>query len=289
MRWTENEIEFLIENYEKYPTPTLIKMGLNKTEKQINDKAWRLGLKKGKEAQKEINKLKTEKFKTSRLGVTVSKETKEKLSNTRKRLFAEGKLKSPWEGRVVTEEEKEKARERAKGRWEGNSNPRHLNPLFKEQNGNWKGGITNLSQALRENITEWKKGSMELCNYRCIITGKSFDNIHHLKNFNTIIKESLKELGLNIRNSLNDYTLKEQNDLLLKIKEKHDILGVCLNKDNHKLFHDNYSYKNATKEDFLEFSKRYFNGEFDNLLSEENKSKNSNSDINKVIFILNNL
>ena len=290
MKWNNEEIEFLKENYANFPTEELIKMKLhNRTLKQINDKAWRLGLKKSEEAQKVINKIKTEKFKNSKLGKKTSEETKKKISEARKQSFIEGKWESCLKGRVVTEEEKEKSRERVKGKWSGENNPRAKKPLFGKDNPNWKGGLTNLSQALRENIYEWKKNSMILCDYSCIITGGEFDQIHHLYSFNKIIKETLCELNLEVKQNLNDYIEEQQTMIKSAIQNKHILLGVCLNKEIHKLFHDNYSYNNATLKDFLDFIYKYFNGNYDDLLEDKLKSINSKRTLEEVLKVINNL
>lgn len=42
-----------------------------------------------------------------------------------------------------------------------------------------------------------------------------------------------------------------------------------------KKFHDTYNYTKFSKEDFNEFTDRYFKGEFDNDLSDKHKSVNS--------------
>ncbi|MBO3356264.1 hypothetical protein [Clostridium perfringens] len=186
--------EFLIENY--YP---------NLTRKQLNDKAWRMGLKKIEQVKFETRKLQGVKIGKIFKGVPKTEEQKRKQSETKKRLFKEGKLISCWKGRIVTEEEKDKIRKRTKGKWAGNNNPIHISPLFREKNGRWLGGITDISQALRETIVEWKKDSMKKCNYKCVLSGEKFDNIHHLYPFNLIIKETFSDLNLKIQKSLSCY------------------------------------------------------------------------------------
>lgn len=54
---------------------------------------------------------------------------------------------------------------------------------YKPISDEWKGGITKLATALRSNINEWKKKSIELCEYKCLLTGGEFNVIHHLTPF----------------------------------------------------------------------------------------------------------
>jgi hypothetical protein len=53
-------------------------------------------------------------------------------------------------------------------------------------------------------------------------------------------------------------------------------LGACINKEIHKLFHDNYGYTKFSPYDFLDFCYRLDCGEFDNFLLENNIELNIN-------------
>jgi len=131
----------------------------------------------------------------------------------------------------------------------------------------WKGGFSALGVYLREFIDEWKKDSMSNCNYKCIITGDKFNNIHHLYSFNKILREVMEESGLPVYTKINNYTEDELILLRLtniKIHNKYP-LGVCLRKDIHNLYHHLYGYNN-TPEQFEEFKIRYDNGEFKDVV-----------------------
>lgn len=136
----------------------------------------------------------------------------------------------------------------------------------------WNGGTKPLRDHLRINvISQWKKDSMKNCNYRCVITGDRFDDIHHLYNFQNIIFETLEILGLEVKHNLGDYSEEELsniNNLFLESHYKYG-LGVCLRKDIHKLFHQLYGKSNNTPEQFEEFKTRYFNKEFNHLLNKK--------------------
>lgn len=288
MEWCEEEINILIETFPYYTTKEIKENFLpNREERYINERANKLGLKKSSDAIEKTRKQKSDKLSEKLKGKAFTDEHKENLSKARKKLFSEGKLTSNLKGRIVSEEEKAKSRERVLGRWDGDKNPRHLNPLYGEENGNWKGGITNLSQALRENISEWKKQSMEYCDYKCVFTGKIFSDIHHITPFNLMIKECIEELNCEIKENLSLYSEEERVSIINLIQEKHTVFGICLCSEIHKVFHDLYSYKSFNIENLIEFTNDYFEGKYDHLLSEEYKSKNSDNKkeytLNKII------
>jgi len=132
----------------------------------------------------------------------------------------------------------------------------------------WKGGISSLNVYLREFIKDWKKESMENCNYKCVITGEKFDAIHHLYSYNKILKETLHELNIPTHPEISKYTFEEIESIkkLLLIKHYEHPLGVCLCKKIHTLFHQLYGKGDNTPEQFEEFKVRYNNGEFINSL-----------------------
>lgn len=283
--WSKKEEEIFISRYPHYTNEELrSKFYFELSDKQLSDKAWNLGVEKSEETYWRGRKQQGFKVSAKLKGRVFSEDHRMKISETKKRQYAEGIYISHWTGRVVSEDEKDKARERVKGKWSGKNNPRFKNPLFANKNGRWQGGITNISTALRENIYEWKQSSMELCSYKCVLTGGEFDNIHHLTPFNNIIKECIQELELNILSNIGDYDDEVRNDLIELVQEKHKLygLGLCLNKDIHKLFHDKYSYSNCTVDNFKEFIEKYFNGEFDNELANELKSINSKRNLEEV-------
>lgn len=121
---------------------------------------------------------------------------------------------------------------------------------------------------IRNLLVEWKKKSMLNCNYKCVITGNRFNDIHHLYSFKNILLESLKNLNLPYYVYYNKYT----NDQLLEILKECDLLhnkyglGVCLHREVHSLFHKLYGRHNNTSEQFEEFKIRYKFGEFDRLV-----------------------
>lgn len=285
MYWSKEDEELFIDRYPHYTNEELRNTFYpNLIDKQLSEKAWKLGIEKSEETYWRGRKQQAPKVSAKLKGRERSEEHSRKISETKKRQFAEGVYVSHWVGRVVTDEEKQRLRERVKGKWSGENNPRFKKPLFGSENGRWQGGITVISTALRENIYEWKQKSMELCKYKCLLSGREFDNIHHLTPFNNIVKECIEELNLELLSSLGEYSENDRNCLIELLQEKHKIygLGLCLHKDIHKLFHDEYSYIEFNVENFKEFIERYFKGEFDDKLKDELKSKKSKRDLEEV-------
>jgi hypothetical protein len=127
---------------------------------------------------------------------------------------------------------------------------------------NWK-GTRNLRLFLMRSISNWKKESMIACNYKCVVTGENFDQIHHLYNFNKIIDESLNELVLVRKVKNGDYSQDDLLKIISKVQEIHTRypLGVCLRKDVHKLFHSMFGRINNTPSQFYEFQQKIASGE----------------------------
>ena len=121
----------------------------------------------------------------------------------RKILFARNKNKhvNVSKNRYKDIEQREIARQNAikRGTWKGCLHPIHLNPLYGEKNGRWKGGISDLSVQLRRGIIEWKNLSANFCDYKCILTGNRFQNIHHVISFDSILHTALTKLGVDKR------------------------------------------------------------------------------------------
>ena len=194
-----------------------------------------------------ISERKKEYYKThngSRLGVKASDETKKKLSMV---MYL-------------------------RGQWKGDKNPRYIQPLNGNLNGNWKGGITGIYYELRSETKDWQQNSMKFCNYHCVLTGGNFNNVHHLKPFKQIVEESFTLTNLDKREKVLDYNDEEILLLRNKLKELHIKYGygVCLCKPIHELFHKTYGYLNNTYEQFLDFVEQLKIGNFDNWLQENN-------------------
>jgi hypothetical protein len=131
-----------------------------------------------------------------------------------------------------------------------------------ENNPNWKGGTTPLHFILRDRIKEWKKNSLEKYNYSCALSGlKENLEIHHLYGFNLILEELQYVINIDLSKELIKYSDEEKeiiNNEFDKLHIKYG-LGVPLNKDIHKLFHDTYGRGDNTPDQFEEFKFNYLN------------------------------
>lgn len=134
----------------------------------------------------------------------------------------------------------------------------------------WKGGISSLNKYLRGIITNWSKESIENANYTCCITGirgKSLA-VHHQYGFNLLVKDTLMDTGLPIKQSIGEYTTEELEDIKCIFMDKHKLYEpVVLQKFVHILFHTIYGRGDNTPEQFQEFRERYNLGEFTDQLN----------------------
>lgn len=124
-----------------------------------------------------------------------------------------------------------------------------------EDHHGWDGGITPIGQYVRERMKDWKNQSIYFSNYKCIISGKKFNVVHHLYPFNKIIKEAMDALNIAPKPNINEYNEKELDQIVLKCDELHQKngLGACLTSKLHNEFHRTYGYKDFTPENFQEF------------------------------------
>lgn len=211
-------------------------------------------------------------------GRVVSDETKRKISKIKKKYYEthDGCMK----GKKLSEEHRFAISRRQKGKWSGDNNPRHINPYCGKDNPNWRGGATSLYQELRSDTKEWFIESAKFVSYHCVITGKDFDNVHHLYPFKNIVEDLFNNLDLNKNNSISKYTKDEECLIRNEIKRLHSFYGygAPLNKNVHKLFHDTYGYTKTTYDDFLNFVKRIKNGKFTEWFDKNNLTININED-----------
>ena len=106
--------------------------------------------------------------------------------------------------------------------------------------------------------SEWKKKSMANCGYKCVISGGSFDDIHHLYAKNLILARALQNEGIEMPDNINTCSDELRQRILsafLAEQDKHP-LGVCLSKYYHKRFHATYGFGNNTPEQFQEFRQK---------------------------------
>lgn len=268
--WSESEVELLKEIYCDLPTSEIIDRGFfkGKTMNQINSKAGDIGLKKSEKAKAKRWAAHSEYMKKNCawIGKKLTEEEKLKLSEKMKQRWIDKPdemleyaryERTEWHKQRISEANK------AHGYWKGDNNPRHKNPLHGSKNGNWKGGITDVYFWLRNQIDQWKEDSMIAANYQCDITGRNFDEIHHLQSFKDIYEETVETTGYKGKDisKFNDEELEQFRKDFMEVHNKYG-LGICLLEGVHKLFHDTYGYKSSKPEHYYEFKERIKNGEF---------------------------
>lgn len=266
-KWTDEEDKFLKENYHDFTGEELQeKFFRNRTIRAIESRADTLNIAwKTQETYNRGRKIQGIKVSQKLKGRKMTDKQKKRQSESMKKYYEThipwwtGKKRPPEQCKVISE------RNMRLGRWKGENNPRHINPLNGSLNPNWQGGLTNFYQELRSDTKDWFYESAEFCDYTCVISGLNFDNVHHTTAFKDIIDETCRLTGLNKRGTVSDYTEEEFDTLTdtLKYLHKEYGLGACITKEVHKLFHDNYGYKDFTACDFLDFVYRIDIGEFD--------------------------
>jgi len=277
--WSKEENEIFAERYPNYTNEELMeKFYPKETYKTLGDRANYRDIHKTQETKLRMNKIKSINFmgeNAPNWGTHMSEETKKKLSIAKKGKYTgtDSKIYGIKRSQEICDNLSRLNIER--GLWNGNLNPRHVDPLFGEENGRWKGGVKIVYEFLRGNIAQWKRDSMENCNYKCVLTDAPFDNIHHLYSFKRIVEEIFETLNLPIYQTMGEYTEEERGNMLNLLNDLHKEygLGVCLSKEMHTLFHHTYGYFDNTPEQFLEFKQKYLDGEFkqqlNNIITEE--------------------
>ena len=278
--WTDDEKKLLKEVYKNYTGRELqIKYFPTRSIRSLESMADIMGISGKTEETKQrarsfSSKIVSEKLKGRDLG----QEWKDKISATKKEYYKTHD--SWWKGKKRSPEQCKAISKRMKGKWAGDKNPRHINPLNGELNGRWKGGILDTYVELRSDTKDWFNESMEFCGYKCVITNREFDNVHHTTAFRDIVDQVFELTEIEVRPKVCDYEEDEFKELRSTLKDLHSVYGygACVNKDVHKLFHDNYGYTNFSPFDFLDFIYRIDIGEFDSWFEENNLKIDINYD-----------
>ena len=139
-----------------------------------------------------------------------------------------------------------------------------------------------INNELRGMINKWKKDSMNFCNYKCVVTGEKFNDLHHLHPFRDIIIETFANLGLEIKQSINDYTSTEKEMIRNELLRLHDLYGygACLNGKVHALFHAVYGIKDFCYSDFVNFLEDINDGKYNQWF----KNNKLNVDMNMIFL-----
>ena len=278
--WTDDEKKLLKKVYKNYTGRELqIKYFQNRSIRSLESMADIMGISgKTEETKQRARKFSSEIVSQKLKGRDLGQEWRDKISATKKEYYKTHD--SWWKGKKRSPEQCKAISERMKGKWAGDKNPRHINPLNGELNGRWKGGILDTYVELRSDTKDWFNESMEFCGYKCVITNGEFDNVHHTTAFRDIVDQVFEITGVEVKPKVCDYSTDDFDELRSTLKELHSIYGygACINKEVHKLFHDNYGYTKFSPLDFLDFIYRIDIGEFDGWFEENNLKIDINYD-----------
>lgn len=269
--WSDEDLELLESIYKDYTNNEIIeKFFPNRTIRSLETISSKYGFNhKSEETLDRGRKFGAMNNPMCQKGLIFSEEHKQNIS-----IGARKRYENP--------EQRELARQNAikRGLGVGDSNPIHINPLYGEKNGRWKGGASALIGQLRRDIIDWKKASSEFCNYRCIFTGGRFQNIHHIISFNSLLDKALDITCLERRSKISDYSKEEYENLKTCLIELHNqtLLGACLCEELHELFHKEYTYYDSTIDDFMDFTRKVIDGYYDYYFKENNLNKNIDYD-----------
>lgn len=124
----------------------------------------------------------------------------------------------------------------------------------------YKGGESEVLDNLRKLIKDWKISIATKYGGRCALTDtKGGCVVHHIKSFNTLVKETFNELNLPICRKLKDYTNKQWLDINDLFMKKHTMeSGILLQRKVHNKFHSLYGKGNNTYKQFYEFVEKYY-------------------------------
>lgn len=118
--------------------------------------------------------------------------------------------------------------------------------------------FSNFKEVFRKCIGSWKEKSMERCNYKCVVSGRDFDHIHHLYSFATICQEALSEMNVDLTQPFTVYQDKMEKIIegFIAVHNSYP-LGVCLSKEIHNEFHKRYGNRNNTPQQWENFIESY--------------------------------
>lgn len=226
-KWTQEEDAILLEHYEHIPIEDIMQMLPQRSKSAITNRASRK------------YKL-TSFFKSSQL-------------------YSDDEInyiKSHWTTQSDDEMAQALGRTQRSVKW-----IRHELELYR-QDPNRDLSYDDLRKYLRGNIYQWKQDSMRNCNYQCVLTGSKNFEIHHLYNFNYIVNEFLATHNIPIYPNINDYSSDQLTYIVDQFIDFHNQypLGVCVEKQLHKLFHHHYGKTLNTPDQWIQFQEKFKKG-----------------------------
>lgn len=108
----------------------------------------------------------------------------------------------------------------------------------------WNGGVTDISSYLRRSTDKWKRKALKKHKV-CDISGVGYNlEVHHMMpSFWHIRDKAFKNTGIDMRESVSEYTKEELKMLLKECERLHESSAyVVLNRFIHKEYHSKYGY-----------------------------------------------
>ena len=226
--------------------------------------------------QMQTNKMK-DKWKDETFRQLQTNKTKKQWENEDFRQKRSNGMKNKWENEDFRQMQTNKMKDKWKDETFRHYQSTKGETVTGNKNPNYKGGITQIENHLKNmmEVKQWFKNSKKEVDYTCQLTGKRGVKLHthHLKSFNTIVKEGHIFNNIQIKEIVSDYTEEELTLLEEYVKSWHMDTknAIVLCEKVHKLFHrtkenGGYGKGNNTPEQFEEFKERYLAGEFDDVL-----------------------
>lgn len=135
-----------------------------------------------------------------------------------------------------------------------------------EKHHNYNGGISIISDVMRDSTNAWRSEIRLLYNDTCPITGATGDDcvVHHLTSFNTLYREALEESDvpyIKVTKQVKDFPSPSKfYEVKGRLASKHtQDSGILISKDVHRLFHKEYTNLRNTPEQFDEFLRKHYN------------------------------
>lgn len=273
-RWTQSEIELLINNYDKVSKNDLLKILAPRSWSSILSKANKLGINKRYMWTTDEDELLISIYPIMDINEVVRQ-----LPNRNKNSIIKRAMKlniNSYNHIVWTNEQIEYI----KANWEimpdeiiarninktKNAVKRQRNLLgLHRQERNQIYNYENISKYIRGQIWYWKKESMEKCNYKCVITGSKDFEIHHIYPVNKILRDVYSKYNIPYKD-FKDYSKEELSNIvsLFCIEQDKHPLGECIRKDLHKLFHELYGQYEITYKQWEQFKSDIKKGVYDN-------------------------
>ena len=271
MWWSEDDTKLLKENFNKIPYDKMIDIfSKPKTVDEIKRRAIYLGLTSSKEWSNDEVKILIENYSIKPMHDVVN------LLPNRSKDSILGKAKSLgiksyfYLNRIYTKEDEEYL----KNNYLNKSNEELAQILNRNPNGiaqhlwilklyrpNDRSGYSGISEYIRGKLIPWTKQIKQDNDFTCSITGvRTKIIIHHIRGFNLILDEAIKQINFPIYNSISVYSDEQLDELFTVFYNLQEAYKsyICITESVHKQFHSIYGYGDNTETQWNEFINTYY-------------------------------